>query len=398
MNAFGNIFRVSIFGESHGEQIGVVVDGLAPGIPLSEADFAADIARRRSGAKGTTPRVEADEPQILSGVYEGYTTGAPLAIVFHNTNTHSQDYEALLNVPRPGHADYTANLKYGGFQDPRGGGHFSGRLTLPVVAAGVIAKKLLFATIAGATRGRVQFHCDARLVEIGGIADQAQWDAALDQAQKEGDSLGGVVECVVSGVPAGLGEPFWDSVESRLSHALFAIPGVRGVEFGDGFAAARMKGSEHNDVYAPAGCGGHGHGDCHEHGADHEGCCHEHGEGEGCCHGGEEHDHEGGCCHGGEGHHEGGCCGHHRNRLVTPATNHAGGVNGGITNGNPLVFRVAFKPTSSIAKAQETYDFAKGEMTSLQVPGRHDTCFALRTPVIVEAMAAIVLADLVGMA
>ena len=343
MNAFGNIFRVSIFGESHGEEIGVVVDGLAPGIPLSEADFAADIARRRSGAKGTTPRVEADEPQILSGVYEGYTTGAPLAIVFHNTNTHSQDYEALLNVPRPGHADYTANLKFGGFQDPRGGGHFSGRLTLPVVAAGVIAKKLLFATIAGATRGRVQFRCDARLVEIGGIADQTQWDAALDQAQKEGDSLGGVVECVVSGVPAGLGEPFWDSVESRLSHALFAIPGVRGVEFGDGFAAARMKGSEHNDCFTPDGIDGH------------------------------------------EG-------------LVTPATNHAGGVNGGITNGNPLVFRVAFKPTSSIAKAQETYDFAKGEMTSLQVPGRHDTCFALRTPVIVEAMAAIVLADLIDQA
>ena len=388
MNAFGNIFRVSIFGESHGEQIGVVVDGLAPGIPLSEADFAADIARRRSGAKGTTPRVEADEPQILSGVYEGYTTGAPLAIVFHNANTRSQDYEALLNVPRPGHADYTANLKYGGFQDPRGGGHFSGRLTLPVVAAGVIAKKLLFATIAGATRGRVQFRCDAKLVEIGGIADQTQWDAALDQAQREGDSLGGVVECVVSGVPAGLGEPFWDSVESRLSHALFAIPGVRGVEFGDGFAAARMKGSEHNDVYAPAGakkCASHQHECCHD--EEKDGCC---------CHG-EEHE-EGGCCHGGEGHHEGGCCGHHRNRLVTPATNHAGGVNGGITNGNPLVFRVAFKPTSSIAKAQETYDFAKGEMTTLQVPGRHDTCFALRTLVIVEAMAAIVLADLVGMA
>ena len=391
MNAFGNIFRVSIFGESHGEEIGVVVDGLAPGIPLSEADFAADIARRRSGAKGTTPRVEADEPYILSGVYEGYTTGAPLAIVFRNTNTHSQDYAELQNIPRPGHADYTANLKFGGYQDPRGGGHFSGRLTLPVVAAGVIAKKLLFATIAGATRGRVQFRCDAKLVEIGGIADPAQWDAALDQAQKEGDSLGGVVECVVSGVPAGLGEPFWDSVESRRSHALFAIPGVRGVEFGDGFQAARMKGSEHNDVYAPAGCGGHGHGGCHEHGDQEGGCCHEHGEGEGCCHGGEEHE-----CHGGG--HEGGCCGHHRNRLVTPATNHAGGVNGGITNGNPLVFRVAFKPTSSIAKAQETYDFAKGEMTTLQVPGRHDTCFALRTPVIVEAMAAIVLADLVGMA
>ena len=386
MNSFGKIFRVSIFGESHGEEVGVVVDGVQPGIPLSEADFAADIARRRSGAKGTTPRVEADEPHILSGVYEGYTTGAPLAIVFQNTNTRSQDYEVLQAIPRPGHADYTANLKFGGFQDPRGGGHFSGRLTLPVVAAGVIAKKLLFATIAGATRGRVQFRCDAKLVEIGGIADETQWEAALDQAQQEGDSLGGVVECVVSGVPAGLGEPFWDSVESRLSHALFAIPGVRGVEFGDGFAAARMKGSEHNDCYAPAGCGKHHHeGGCHEHGADHEGCCHEHGE-----------EHEG-CCHGHEEHHEGGCC-HRRQGLVTPVTNHAGGVNGGITNGNPLVFRVAFKPTSSIAKAQETYDFAKGEMTTLQVPGRHDTCFALRTPVIVEAMAAIVLADLVGIA
>ena len=214
----------------------------------------------------------------------------------------------------------------------------------------------------------------------------------MDQAQKEGDSLGGVVECVVTGIPAGLGEPFWDSVESRLSHAIFAIPGVRGVEFGDGFAAARMKGSEHNDVYAPVGakhCGSHQNECCH--GEDHEGCCHDDDK-ECCGHGEEEH----GCC--GGGHHEGGCCGHRKSGLVTPATNHAGGVNGGITNGNPLVFRVAFKPTSSIAKAQETYDFAKGEMTSLQVPGRHDTCFALRTPVIVEAMAAIVLADLVGMA
>ena len=397
MNSFGRIFRVSIFGESHGEQVGVVVDGVQPGIPLSEADFAADIARRRSGAKGTTPRVEADEPHLLSGVYEGYTTGAPLAIVFQNTDTHSQDYEALQAIPRPGHADYTANLKFGGFQDPRGGGHFSGRLTLPVVAAGVVAKKLLGGLVASATRGRVQFRCDARLAELGGLVDPTAWDAALDAARQEGDSLGGVVECTVSGVPAGLGEPFWDSVESRLSHALFSIPGVRGVEFGDGFAAARMKGSEHNDCYAPAGCGKRHHheGGCHDHGADHEGCCHEHGaHHEGCCHEhGEEHE---GCCHGHEEHHEG-CC-HRRQGLVTPVTNHAGGVNGGITNGNPLVFRVAFKPTSSIAKAQETYDFAKGEMTTLQVPGRHDTCFALRTPVIVEAMAAIVIADLVGIA
>ena len=343
MNTFGRIFRVSIFGESHGEEIGVVIDGVEPGIALSESDFAQDIARRRSGAKGTTPRVEADEPHILSGVFEGHTTGAPLTIVFKNTNTRSQDYAKLIDVPRPGHADFTANVKYGGFQDPRGGGHFSGRLTLPVVAAGVVAKKILAETIEEETNGHVQFRCAARLVEIGGIADETRWEAALDAAQKEGDSLGGIVECVVDGIPAGLGEPFWGSVESCLSQALFSIPGVRGVEFGDGFAAARMKGSEHNDCFTPDGIDGH------------------------------------------EG-------------LVTPATNHAGGVNGGITNGNPLVFRVAFKPTSSIAKAQETYDFAKGEMTSLQGPGRHDTCFALRTPVIVEAMAAIVLADLIDQA
>ncbi len=383
MNVFGRLFNVTIFGESHGPEIGVVIGGVEPGLPLSGEDFMADIARRRSGAKGTTPRIEADEPVILSGVYEGYTTGAPLTIVFRNTNTHSQDYAAFRDVPRPGHADYTANLKYSGFQDPRGGGHFSGRLTLPVVAAGVVAKKQLSGILAAATRGRLQFQCNASLKEIGGITDPSRWDEALDQARKEGDSLGGVVECVVNTVPAGLGEPFWDSAESCLAHALFAIPGVRGVEFGDGFAAARMKGSEHNDCFAPQGgcCHGHGEGGCHGDG-DHEGCGH-----------GEQHE---GCCHG-EGHHESGCCGRHGGHAV-PATNHAGGVNGGITNGAPLVLRVAFKPTSSIAKAQQTYDFAKGAMTTLQVPGRHDTCFALRTPVIVEAMVSIVLADLIRQA
>ena len=343
MNTFGRVFRVSIFGESHGAEIGVTLDGVEPGIELGEKDFAKDIDRRRSGAKGTTPRIEADEPHILSGVYEGCTTGAPLTIVFRNTNTRSDDYAKLRDIPRPGHADFTANVKYGGFQDPRGGGHFSGRLTLPVVAAGVVAKKILAETVSEETHGHVQFRCEARLTEIGGITDPSKWDAALAQAQKEGDSLGGVVECIVDGIPAGLGEPFWDSVESALAHALFAIPGVRGVEFGDGFAAARMKGSEHNDCFTPDGIVGH------------------------------------------EG-------------LVTPVTNHAGGVNGGITNGNPLVFRVAFKPTSSISKAQRTFDFAKGEMTDFRVPGRHDTCFALRTPVVVEAMAAIVLADLIDLA
>lgn len=357
MNTFGNIFRVSIFGESHGPRIGVTVDGVLPGIPLSEADFVQDLARRKAGALGTTPRLEADEPEIVSGVFEGKTTGAPLTILFKNENTRSQDYEQFRKNPRPGHADFTANLKYGGFNDPRGGGHFSGRITLGVVAAGVIAKKMLYFA---------KFH--AQLVAVGGIKEAEKWPDALKAAQAEGDSLGGVVECTVEGLPIGLGEPFWNSVESQMAHAIFAIPGVRGIEFGDGFAASAMKGSEHNDPFPEH--------KCHHDDPDHQ-CCHgEHEEGHECdCHHEDGHECD---CHGEheEGHH---CCGRHKHPQP-PVTNHAGGVNGGITNGNPVVFRVAFKPTASIAKAG--------------IPGRHDVCFALRTPVIVEAMAAIVLVDL----
>ena len=362
MNTFGNRFRISIFGESHGPRIGVTVDGVLPGIPLSEEDFATDLARRKAGALGTTPRVEDDFPQIVSGVYDGHTTGAPLTILFRNENTRSEDYEGFREHPRPGHADFTANLKYGGFNDPRGGGHFSGRITLGVVAAGVIAKKMLYFA---------KFH--AQLTEVGGIADASAWPEALKAAEAEGDSLGGVVECSVEGLPIGLGEPFWDSVESMVSHAIFAIPGVRGIEFGDGFAASRMKGSEHNDLFPEHKChhDDPNHQCCHggEHEEGHECHCHDEGEGHSECH-----------CHGEhEEGHEHHCCGRHK-RPQPPVTNHAGGVNGGITNGNPLVFRVAFKPTASIAKAG--------------IPGRHDVCFALRTPVIVEAMAAIVLVDL----
>lgn len=370
MNTFGNKFRVSIFGESHGPRIGVTVDGVLPGIPISEEDFKADLARRKAGALGTTPRVEDDFPQIISGVYDGHTTGAPLTIVFRNEDTRSQDYEQLRANPRPGHADFTANLKFGGFNDIRGGGHFSGRLTLGIVAAGVIAKKMLYFA---------KFH--AQLVKVGGLADSSAWPEALKAAQAEGDSLGGVVECTVEGLPIGLGEPFWNSVESMISHAIFAIPGVRGIEFGDGFAASDMRGSEHNDPFPEHKCrhdeGGEHHC-CHEGEPDHE--CHHDEPGHECsCHSERsEESHE--CCHG-EGHGEGEhhCCGRHKHPQP-PVTNHAGGVNGGITNGNPLVFRVAFKPTASIAKAG--------------IPGRHDVCFALRTPVIVEAMAAIVLVDL----
>ncbi len=328
MNTFGRRFRVSVFGESHGELIGAVLDGVPAGLELSEQDFENDILRRKSGVKGTTPRIEDDKPRIVSGVYEGHTTGAPLTIVFENANTKSQDYTQFEAMPRPGHADLTAALKWDDCQDPRGGGHFSGRLTLPIVAAGVVAKKILAdATILDDTP------CDsinARIVELGGRSDS--WQEAIDKAMEEGDSLGAVVECEVPQIDPGYGEPFWDSVEAVISHAIFSIPGVRGIEFGDGFAAAAMKGSEHNDPIGPDG---------------------------------------------------------------RPLKNGAGGINGGITNGAPITFRVAFKPTSSISRPQQTFNFATGEMDTLQVKGRHDVCFALRTPVIVEAMTAIALADLI---
>ena len=342
MNTFGRKYRVSIFGESHGELIGVVLDGVPAGLELSEDDFVQDILRRKSGAKGTTPRIEADQPCIVSGVFEGHTTGAPLTVTFRNTNTHSSDYSLFAAMPRPGHADLTAALKWDDCQDPRGSGHFSGRLTLPIVAAGVVAKKILKdATMLDETPcGAV----DARIVELGGIPGASEvageasemtpeWQDAIEQAIREGDSLGAVIECTVPDIDPGYGEPFWDSVESQIAHAVFAIPGVRGIEFGDGFKAAAMKGSEHNDPIGPD---------------------------------------------------------------ARPVKNGAGGVNGGITNGAPISFRVAFKPTSSIRKAQQTFNFQTGDMDTLEVPGRHDVCFALRAPVVVEAMTAIVLADLVS--
>ena len=363
MNTYGRKFRVSIFGESHGELIGVVLDGVPAGLELCAEDLKQDILRRKSGAKGTTPRIEDDTPRIVSGVYEGHTTGAPLTIVFENNNTKSQDYSQFEAMPRPGHADLTAALKWDDCQDPRGSGHFSGRLTLPVVAAGVVAKKILAdATILDETPCN---GISAEIVELGGLArpkilrfaqndkgksqndkgksqisnDQTQdcslpteWQQAIDRAIEEGDSLGAIIECTVPEIEPGYGEPFWDSVEATLAHAIFSIPGVRGIEFGDGFAAVAMKGSEHNDPIGPDG---------------------------------------------------------------RPTKNGAGGVNGGITNGAPINFRVAFKPTSSIRKAQQTFNFATGEMDTLEIKGRHDVCFALRAPVVVEAMTAITLADLV---
>lgn len=318
MNTFGRLFKLSIFGESHGIQIGAVIDGCPAGIPLSEEDLKEDFARRRAGGTGTTPRIEPDLPRIVSGVYNGTTTGAPITIVFENTNTKSKDYSNLWDQPRPGHADFTGQQKYGGYNDPRGGGHFSGRITLGLVAAGVIAKKIIAPTIVSAT-----------LREVGGSTDIQE---TVKKAVERKDSVGGLIECVCKHVEIGVGEPFFDSAESLISHLIFAVPATRGIEFGSGFAAAKMYGSQHNDEII---------------------------------------DEKG-----------------------TTKTNNAAGINGGITNGNDIVFRVAVKPTSSIGAAQQTYNFKNNAVEELLVEGRHDSCIALRIPVIIEAATAVALADL----
>ena len=317
MNSFGRIFRISILGESHGPAVGIVIDGCPAGIPLTTTDFLQDIGRRKSGAKGTTPRTETDEPNLVSGLFNGFTTGAPITILFENRNVRSSDYSRMRDIPRPGHADFVAARKFGGFQDFRGGGHFSGRLTLALVAAGVLAKKLLD----GMT-------ITAKLVEAGGIRDV---EKAVEQAIEMEDSIGGIVECTVGGVPVGLGEPFFDSLESQLSHIVFAIPAIKGIEFGSGFAASAMKGSEHNDNILDAS--------------------------------------------------------------GKTETNHAGGINGGISNGNDLVFRVAVKPTSSTSQVQQTFNVKSGKVEDLEIKGRHDRCIALRVPPVLESATAIVLAD-----
>jgi chorismate synthase len=315
MDILGQHFTLEIFGASHTPCVGVTLRGVPASLPLAPDDFTADILRRKSGAKGTTPRIEADLPELD----DRRAADGSLTITFANRNYRDGDYADFTDIPRPGHADFVALAKYGSLRN----GWFSGRMTLPLVAAGVVAKKLI-----------APVRVEARLLEVGGIdfADTAAVDRRLDEALREGDSLGGIIECCCTGVPVGLGEPFFDSMESLLSHALFSIPGIRGVEFGDGFAAARMTGSQHNDPIVDA-------------------------------------------------------AGH-------TARNGAGGINGGITNGNPIVFRIAAKPTPSIRKKQHTFDFSKGEMVDYVVPGRHDVCFALRVPPVVEAVTACVLADL----
>jgi len=286
---------------------------------LKAEDFLPDLERRKGGTqKGTTPRQEEDLPIFKSGIFNDSTTGAPITILFENKNIRSADYERQRAVPRPGHADFVADKKFGGFEDFRGSGHFSGRLTVALVAAGVIAKKI-----------SAQIKITSAILEIGGEKNP---DKGLQKAIDNKDTIGGIIECRATGLPVGLGEPFFDSVESLLSHIVFAIPAVRGIEFGTGFAAAKMFGSEHNDAI--------------------------------------------------------------EDMSGKTRTNHAGGVVGGLTNSNELVFRIAIKPTSSTPKEQRTLNWETEKVETISVKGRHDLCIALRVPVILEAVTAIILADL----
>jgi chorismate synthase len=319
MNSYGVLFRLSIFGESHGPAIGINIDGCPPGIGLQPDDFMADLRRRQSGSTGTTKRKEPDLPEILSGVFEGVTTGAPITIMTRNSDKISSDYDEFKEVPRPGHADFVSRHKFSGHSDMRGSGHFSGRITWGLVAAGVIAKKIASTA-----------DISAKLISAGGMTDI---EKAVNEAITMDDSIGGIIECRVAGAPRALGEPFFYSFESALSHMIFSIPAIKGIEFGIGFAAANMRGSQHNDPFIDSN--------------------------------------------------------------GRTSTNNAGGINGGITNGNEIIFRVVVKPTSSTGVYQTTYNFTEGKMTTLKVKGRHDTCIALRMPVIVEAATAITMADLI---
>ena len=318
MNSFGSLFSVSIFGESHGECVGITIDGCPAGLNLAPEDLLPDLERRKGGKqKGTTPRQEADFPIFKSGLFNGKTTGFPITILFENNNTRSEDYQKQRSFPRPGHADMVAHQKFGGNEDYRGGGHFSARLTAGLVAAGGIAKKLMPAVT-----------INAAVTEVGGETDL---EKGIQRAIDAKDSVGGLVECRVNGLAAGLGEPYFNSLESQLAHIMFAIPAVKGIEFGAGFAAAKMFGSQHNDAIEDIS--------------------------------------------------------------GKTKTNNAGGIVAGISNGNELVFRIAIKPTASTPKPQNSLNWDTGKMEDFSVKGRHDLCVALRAPVIVEAATALVLVD-----
>ncbi|MDY0314955.1 MAG: chorismate synthase [Bacteroidales bacterium] len=316
MNSFGRIFRISIYGESHGQELGVLIDGVPAGISLSQKDFEQAIERRKSKLPGTSTRKESDIPLIKSGVYNSFTSAAPILISFENKNFNSQDYN-FDGFYRPGHSDFVANKKYKSFNDYRGGGHFSGRLTLALVAAGVVAAKII-----------PEIKISASVISVGGSKD---FQTKIDEAIQNKDSLGAVIECKINNLPLGFGEPFFDSFESVLSHLIFSIPGAKAIEFGNGIFAGSANGSEFNDVFI--------------------------------------------------------------NQEGKTKTNNSGGINGGISNGNEVVFRVYFRPSASISKSQKTFNFESKKMADFEIKGRHDVCYALRVPVVVESVVAIALAD-----
>ena len=323
--SYGDNIRIVLFGQSHAPAVGVTVDGLPAGERIDLERLRAFLQRRAPGrSELASARREADEPEILSGLVNGVTCGAPLTIVLRNTDARPADYEAFRTVPRPGHADYTAWAKYGAAYDPAGGGPFSGRLTAPLCAAGGVCLQLL---------AREGIAVRARAVEIGGETEEPAMTDAIRAAKADGDSVGGVVECVVDGLPAGLGGPLFGGLEGRIAQIVFAIPAVKGVEFGAGFAAARLRGSENNDAFSV------------------------------------------------------------KNGAVVTKTNHSGGILGGISTGMPLVFRAAVKPTPSIAKEQQSVDLATMQPTTLRVAGRHDPCIVPRAVPVIEAAAAIAVYD-----
>ncbi len=320
-NTFGEILRLTIFGASHADEVGVIIEGVPMGIHLTPQMFADDINRRRPSLEGETTRHEEDIPTIEGLDAEGYTTDNPLRISFRNGDIRSKDYSRFTRHPRPSHADIVQHRKYGEEYNLSGGGMASGRMTIALVAAGVVAKKIIDKT-----------SFSTRLVEVGNSNDPAEFETIIAEASRTGDSVGGIVECRVTGTTPLLGEPFFDSVESIIAHLLFSIPAVKGVEFGDGFAGARKRGSERNDAIIDS-------------------------------------------------------AGH-------TLTNNEGGINGGIANGNDIIVRVAIKPTPSIALVQHSYSFDKGFIAPLVIGGRHDACIARRAAVVVEAVVAIALADL----
>ena len=352
-STYGDQLKLSIFGQSHGAAIGMTLDGIPAGLPVDFSQLQAFLNRRAPGKNAfSTPRKEADAPEFLSGIVDGYTCGAPIAAIISNTNTRSGDYDNLKDCPRPGHADYPAQMKYKGFQDTAGGGHFSGRLTAPICIAGGLCKQWLeakgiqigahLASVAGvADAPETLDPIDPQLNKINMLFPVVNLEAgekmqeAIAKAHNDGDSVGGVIECFITGVPAGLGDPMFDGIENKIAQIIYGIPAVKGLEFGSGFTGSESRGSENNDAYTI------------------------------------------------------------QDSKVITMTNYAGGILGGITTGMPIVFRVAIKPTPSIAKMQKSISLSAMEPQELIVNGRHDPCIAPRAVPVVEAAAAIAIFDII---